>query len=266
MVRLGENAIYVLGKQDVVIRIARSHLRLDRAQRELCMARWLQKENVPAVQVHEDFDQPIVVEGYPVTFWKRIHEAAPKPDHDDLAVLLARFHALTDPPCSLPEFQPLVHVESRIANARGVSEADKDFLARHHKALEEQYAKLSFALPLGPIHGDAWIGNLMRDTGQVRLLDFEMTGFGPREWDLLPTAIAQSRYGLPKERYRSFCEIYGFDVTQWGGYKTLRGVRELTMTTWLMQNIGESAEIADEFQLRLKSIRDQDLDSRWHAF
>ena len=38
----------------------------------------------------------------------------------------------------------------------------------------------SFALPQGPIHGDAHTRNLLTDHGQVVLLDFESAAVGPR--------------------------------------------------------------------------------------
>ena len=40
----------------------------------------------------------------------------------------------------------------------------------------------------------------------------------------------------------------------------LRAARELGMTTWLAQNIGESREIADEVGLRVASLREGDLE------
>ena len=57
---------------------------------------------------------------------------------------------------------------------------------------------------MGPIHGDAHTGNLLVDTGQVVLSDFQSAAVGPREWDLLPTAIALERYGLAEDRYQQF--------------------------------------------------------------
>lgn len=266
LVRLGENANYTLEGRNAVIRIARSDERMDRVKRELCMARWLRDVGVPAVEVDEGFEQPIIVNGLPVTFWKRIYEREPKPQHRDLALLLAQLHRFSESPCPLQKFQPLALVRPRIASAHGLSAEDKNFLLTHHDDLSQRYDRLEFALPVGPIHGDAWLGNLLRDEEHVRLLDFEMTGFGPREWDLIPTSIATSRYGLPADKYQAFCDAYGFDVTQWSGYPTLRDIRELTMTTWLMQNILEDPAINDEFQNRLDSIRRKDPDRAWRAF
>ena len=40
-------------------------------------------------------------------------------------------------------------------------------------------------------------------------MDFEAAAVGPREWDLLPTAVAVERYGLAEERYREFAAPTG---------------------------------------------------------
>ena len=98
------------------------------------------------------------------------------------------------------------------------------------------------------------------------LLDFETAAFGPREWDLMPTAIAVERYGLPEARYREFAAVYGFDVRGWAGYPVLREIRQLNMTTWIMQNIGESAAAAAEFALRVSSLRERDFERAWNFF
>jgi hypothetical protein len=52
----------------------------------------------------------------------------------------------------------------------------------------------------------------------------------------------------------------------WPGYPVLREIRELTMTTWIMQNIGESSAIADEFARRVGSLRDGDFERASNLF
>jgi thiamine kinase-like enzyme len=148
----------------------------------------------------------------------------------------------------------------------GVSSEDLDLLRERCAVLTERFRTLDFALPAGPIHGDAHTGNLLTDHGEVVLLDFEAVAVGPREWDLMPTAIAYERFGLAGERYREFADVYGFDVRTWAGYPVLRAIRELTMTTWLMQNVGEDPAIAAEFALRVDSIRKGDLSRAWTPF
>src|SRR5712691_1202654 len=54
LLRFGENAIYQVADVPVVVRIARSADRLRRVERELCFARWLAAEDLPAVRVWEE--------------------------------------------------------------------------------------------------------------------------------------------------------------------------------------------------------------------
>ncbi len=147
----------------------------------------------------------------------------PAPTHIDLARSLARFHALGGCPCELAGFDPLRVTASRLAAANGVPARDHGFLTARCHELNQQLRHLEFALPLGPIHGDAHTRNLLTDLGIVVLSDFESAAIGPREWDLLPTAIAQERYGLPEEHYQEFADAYGFDVRAWPGQQAGMG-------------------------------------------
>jgi Ser/Thr protein kinase RdoA (MazF antagonist) len=266
LLRLGENAIYRLASAPVVVRIARSADRMGRVNKELCVARWLTAGGVPAVRVQEDIGQPLLVDGHPVSFWHTVTGGKPEPTQADLARLLASFHSLSDCPCDLPTFDPFGPSVARLAKARDVTPEDLLFLRALCADLTEQLGDLTFALPVGPIHGDAHTGNLLVDRGQAVLSDFESGAIGPREWDLLPTAIAVERYGLAEDRYQQFAAAYGFDVRGWPGYLVLRQIRELTMTTWIMQNIGESPAIADEFARRVGSLRDRDFERAWNLF
>jgi Ser/Thr protein kinase RdoA (MazF antagonist) len=196
LLRLGENAIYQLSAAPVVVRIARSGDRLGRVEKELCVARWLAAANVPAVRVYEETDQPLLVDGRPVPFWHAVTGGDPAPTYTDLARLLAAFHGLGDGPCELSGFDPLRTSRSRLAAPGGLTAGDRDFPRARCGELNEQLQELTYALPTGPIHGDAHPRNLLTDNGQVVLLDFEVASIGPREWDLLPTAIATERYGL----------------------------------------------------------------------
>ena len=246
LLRLGENAIYQLAAGPIVVRIARSADRLPRVQRELCVARWLAASNVPAVRVIDEIEQPILVHDRPVTFWRTVTGGDPAPNHIDLARLLAAFHKAPDCPCELASFDPLRTSASRLAKAETVPPDDRDFLRARCDDLNDELQHLEYALPRGPIHGDAHTKNLLTDHGQVVLLDFESAAIGPREWDLLPSAIGVERYGRSETQYREFADTYGFDVRAWSGYPVLREIRELTMTTWIMQNVGESSAMADE--------------------
>jgi aminoglycoside phosphotransferase (APT) family kinase protein len=266
LLRMGENAIFHLASAPIVVRIGRSADRLPRVQREVCVARWLAAANVPAARIYEDIDQPFMADGHPVSFWHAVTGGEPEPTHIDLARLLAAYHATPDCPCDLAAFEPLRISESRLVKAKSVDAKDLDFLHHRIADLTKQFDRLDFALPIGPIHGDAHTKNLLTDCGQVVLIDFEAAAIGPREWDLLPTSIAVQRYGLREQRYQEFAAAYGFDVRTWDGYPVLREIREVTMTTWIMQNVLESKAIADEFALRVACLRERDSERTWHFF
>jgi Ser/Thr protein kinase RdoA (MazF antagonist) len=265
LLRLGENAIFRL-RDPIVIRIARSDNRMPRVEKELCIAKWLAEAGIPAVEVLQRKMQPLLVNDLPVTFWRAVDGDGPTPSFHDLAALLRCFHAAGSCPCNLPGFDPLEPVKQRLEAAKGVKDEDQAFLQARYEECSRRLPEMQFVLPLGPIHGDAHTGNLLADRGQVVLLDFESAAYGPREWDLMPTAIAVDRYGLAEEKYQDFAVTYGFDVRGWDGYKALREVRELTMTTWLMQNIRESADAATEFRLRVNSLREGDFEREWNFF
>ena len=266
LLRIGENANFRLASAPFVVRVSRSADRLPRVTRELCIARWLAVAEVPAVRVADEIEQPLMVGGHPVSFWHAVTGGEPTPTHIDLARLLAAYHAAADCPCDLITFEPLTTSGSRLTKAEGVDQADLDFLRARCAHLTSEYEHLEFALSRGPIHGDAHTKNLLTDHGQVVLIDFEAAAIGPREWDLMPTSIAVQRYGLPEEQYQEFAATYGFDVRSWPGYPVLREIRELTMTTWIMQNVGESPAIAAEFALRVASLREGDRERPWHFF
>jgi Ser/Thr protein kinase RdoA (MazF antagonist) len=266
LLRIGENAIFCLASAPIVVRIARSADRMRRVRRELCIARWLATAGVPAIRVYEEIDQPLLVDGHPVSFWHAVTGGEPEPNHVDLARLLAAFHAAPDCPCDLAAFDPIPNSERRLEVPVGIDVRDADFLRDYCADLGRRLKRLDFALPIGPIHGDAHTQNLLTDDGQVVLLDFESSAIGPREWDLLPMAVAVDRYGLPEDSYREFADAYGFDVRTWDGYPILREVRELGMTTWIMQNAQASPAAAAEFALRAASLRERDTQRAWNFF
>jgi hypothetical protein len=265
--RLGENAIFRLAADPLVVRISREAARLPVARRELCVARWLGSGGVPAVRVADEVrGQPLMVGGHPVSFWKLADGVGLEPSQKDLARLLKMFHALEDCPCDLPEFNPFPVSRNRIEHATAIGEKDQEFLLGVCDEAEEILAGLDFALPRGAIHGDAHVANLLADRGRVVLLDFESSVLGPREWDLLPAAVGVDRFGRDESTYRDFTEAYGFDVREWAGYPKLRRVRELTMTTWMAQNAGNSEKLHAEAKRRISSLREGEFTSAWSFF
>ena len=72
LLRLGENALFHLPAQAVVVRIARTMDYWRDAVKEVSVSRWLASSQFPAARVHQ-VAQPIEVSGHPVTFWRFIN-------------------------------------------------------------------------------------------------------------------------------------------------------------------------------------------------
>lgn len=257
LLRLGENAVFQLGTRPVIVRIARSESYLPEIQRGVDVARWLRDLAFPAVRLVDGIEQPLVIDGRVVTFWQEL--SSDYATVADLAVLLRQLHTF-DPPdsFSLPPLRPLDRTKQRIEASRLAAD-DKHFMLSRAEDLQAQWRSLAFDLPTGLIHGDASIGNIIltRDRRPV-LIDLDGFSVGPREWDLVLTALYYERFGWhTREEYQCFAELYGFDVMRWPGYPTLRSVRELIMVGWLAQNLNEREDIRAEVSKRLNDLRSQ---------
>lgn len=255
LVRLGTNAVFRL-TSPVVVRIARLD-NLDEMIRTVGVARWLESDGYPAVRALA-FDQPVVIDGTAATFWEALSDGESYASVPEVARLLAWLHSLTPPSnLSLPVFEPFGGIEKRLALSTWLTDDDRTFLAELLEDLREKYSRLDFTLPSGVIHGDANVGNVLRDdAGHPVVIDLDAFAIGPREWDLIQTAIFYDRFGWhSSEEYESFVRIYGFDIMRWPGYEVLRDIRELHMVTWLIQNANDSYEIAKEARKRIRSLR-----------
>ncbi|WP_435128501.1 phosphotransferase enzyme family protein [Actinacidiphila sp. bgisy144] len=266
LIRLGENALFRLGRRPVIVRIARSAEYLEAAQLEVRVARWLADEGLPAARIVEDVEQTVMVSGHPVTFWHLIEEGDREATYGELGTVLRDLHALPVPRgLDLPRFDALGRSALRIEKAVGIPEEDRDFLRKRRVELGRSMTKLDFGLPRGPVHGDAHTSNLMVDRqGRVHLIDFETFCWDHGEWDLMVAAHEYDRLGwMSDAQYTAFSNAYGRDLREWPGFETLCAIQEFKMTTWLMQNVQENAETAAEYTRRIASLRDDRTPRNW---
>ena len=257
LLRLGSNAVYHLGTP-VIVRIARPGAEIEPVRRAVAVARWLATEDYPAVRVI-DVDQPVDAHGYLVTFWQSISEDGDQfASTPEIAAILAQLHHLTAPDdLLLPPLDPFANVSPRIEASSQLAPDDRAFLGATAARLKDAYADLEFVLPPGVIHGDASVGNVLRDRdGNPVLIDLDGFSIGPREWDLALTAMYYDSFGWhTREEYENFVRVYGYDIMQWSGYPVLREVRELLMVTWLAQKAAEDAKSAAEVGRRISDLR-----------
>jgi len=118
------------------------------------------------------------------------------------------------------------------------------------------------------VHGDASVGNaLVDERGRAVLIDLDSVSVGPREWDLVLTALYFERLGWhTRAEYEEFVFAYGFDVMNWYGYRTLADLREVTMTIWLASTMGQDAQREAEVRRRVTDLRTGGDRHGWQPF
>lgn len=256
LLRYVGNAVFRLRADPVIVRIVLAPSLRHRVRKVVAVARWLAGNGVPAVRLLDGFEQPLRAGEHLATLWHAVPSVGPPPTGADLARLLLRFHELAPPSCGLPLWEPMANVRGRLGDAQGIDLADRAFLERRCDEIDSALRSLEYCLPLGPVHGDAHLGNLIPGPDGPVLCDFDSTCIGPREWDLTPLAVGQLRLGHPPEQYRSFVDEYGFDVTSWPGFPVLRQVRELKMVAGALPVLGGNPLVRAEFARRIQSLRD----------
>ncbi|MFF3848865.1 phosphotransferase enzyme family protein [Streptomyces sp. NPDC002328] len=263
LLALGENAVFAAGP--LVVKVGRDAELLDRARRELDVAAWLEETGVPAVRSAEP--KARLVEGHPVTVWRRLPDPVRPAEPRDLAELLRLVHALPAPSFALPPRDLLAGVERWLRLAGdAVDPADAAFLRARRDGFATAAAALTPRLPRGPVHGDALPRNVHIGPDGPVLVDLETFSVDLREHDLVVMALSRDRYGLPADAYDSFTRAYGWDVREWEGCGVLRGARETASCAWVAQHAPSSPGALKEFERRVASLRDGDESVRWHPF
>lgn len=258
-IRFGENALYRLAGQGVVVRVARfGPDALTTATKEVDVSRWLAGHHVRAVKALAGIEQPVDVDGRIVTFWEELppHRYGRYPE---IAHALRRLHSLPIPHhLGLEPLAPFTRLAERIDAASTLSTDDRSWLQGRLGDLQDRYVhELPPGLPHGVVHGDASAGNVVAtEDGQVFLLDLERISIGPPEWDLVATAIDYTTFGvLDLDGYREFCREYGADVTEWDGFDVMRDARELRITCWMAQIATEHPRAREQAALRVACLR-----------
>ncbi|HEY6793973.1 MAG TPA: phosphotransferase [Kineosporiaceae bacterium] len=261
LLRHGSHAVFTLGA--VVARVtALSPRAVADARQSLLVARWLAATEFPAGRAVADDDlavpQPVTAGEHLVTFW---HSLGQNPAHGstaDLGRLLRRFHALEAPPdMPLVPMDPVGRITRQLAGARVLQDGDRAWLTDRLAVAAAGYAGLDLTLPPGHLHGDATVANVVLDGGGVpTLIDLDLLRTGPREWDLLRTAVYARRLGWhTQDEYREFSVAYGVDVTAHPGFDVLADLCELLQVAWLAEAATGRPELAAELLVRIGTLR-----------
>lgn len=258
-IRFGENALYRLPGQGIVVRITRHGPEAAAtAAKEVLAATWLAEHGISTIRPIAGIAQPVEASGRVMTFWEELppHRYGTYPQ---IAAALQRLHALPLP--TAPPLEPLaphLRLAERIEGARTLTADDRAWL---HGRLDELENTYDAGLPPGlgdrVVHGDASAGNIVAtDDGQVVVLDLERLSVGPPEWDLTNTAIDYTTFGdLGEAGYHDFCDLYGVDVMTWPGFTLLRDMAEFRITCWMAQRATEHPDAQGEAELRVACLR-----------
>jgi thiamine kinase-like enzyme len=204
-----------------------------------------------------------------VTFWGSVSEKTVYAPIGDVAELIKRLHELVAPDyLHLQELAPFGALSDPLPTFAGLSRDDAGFLQERILWARGRFPDLPFELPRGVIHGDANVGNVLVDeSGKPVLIDLDSFAIGPREWDLIQTALFYDRLGWhTPEEYRAFVDVYGWDITQWEGYSELADMREIAMTSWLSKKAADSPSTAAEASKRIAAIRNGGSRRDWGAY
>ncbi|QJY45551.1 phosphotransferase family protein [Pseudonocardia broussonetiae] len=267
LIRIGSNAVFRVDAASIA-RVAPSLAHRENAQKQIDVARWLRDIDYPATRAL-DVEQPVEAEGRIVTFWESISLETRYAPIRDVARLTRRLHDLQLPPkLALPALQPFGALEEPFPDLPAIPRADAQFLRERLEWARSQFPVLPFVLPPGVVHGDANVGNvLVDDEGRAILIDLDSFSTGPREWDLVQTALFYDRLGWhTRDEYMEFVDVYGFDLMSWPGYGELADMREIAMTTWLCRKAGDSAKTAAEAMKRVSAIRTGSSRQDWGAY
>lgn len=214
---------------------------------------------INGVEALPEIEQPIVLDGAAVTFWRELPKHRPGTP-PEVATALKQLHAAPLPTdFKLADLAPFVRLAERIDGASTLSDDDRGWLRERLSELQEAYADLPAGLPRSVVHGDAWSGNVVvTDTGETVFLDLERCAIGPPEWDLVSTAVRRSTFGtMSANEYDGFAAAYGHDVMAWLGFEVLRNIRELRVTCFAAQRASEDESKREEAAIRVESLRGQ---------
>ncbi|QOC94899.1 aminoglycoside phosphotransferase family protein [Micromonospora craniellae] len=266
LLQLANNAVFALPDPTLVIRIARTHRLRDRVAKVVALAHWFALMNAPTIRLAPAAPEPMAVGDLLASVWTYVPPTPPGPTVDDLGQVLREFHALPVPSIEPPEWDPIGDARRRLADAEGLRQDEHDFLSTWCDRLEPQLTALRQRTASGLIHGDAHVGNLLREpSGRVVMCDFDATCLGPWQVDLAAVAANETRFGEVGYHARMVAS-YGVDVTTDPCWPLLRDARELKMIAAATPLLATSSAVAAEFRWRVRSVQEDDHEARWTPF
>ncbi|MFC9328869.1 phosphotransferase family protein [Kitasatospora sp. NPDC057015] len=257
------NAVFLLASSPVVVKIARRGSNAEEVRRTVRLVEWLVGMDFPTVSLLP-LEQPVLVDGHAVTFWKYL----PQPDHPVAAQQLAHplklLHELPAPPFPLRTLDTVGAIRRSLNAITVLAAEDLHYLSARLDRLQESLLGIRFPLTPALLQGDPQHRNALHDGPVAVLCDWDTASYGQPEIDLVTIEIHCRRFGYGRAHYEAFARSYGFDVVQWEGYRVLRDLRELRMITTNAKRSAPGSATLVEVVRRIAGLREGDDGLRWH--
>lgn len=154
-------------------------------RRELQVVAHLAARGAPVIPPHPGMPaEPIICEGFPISFWNFVHITDVCPAADMLGASLCECHRVLRSYSGELERLAILHESVSVLNhchLKGTFELGAYTLLRHH--LDVSLTRLA-EVPMQPLHGDAHPGNWLMTREGLLWTDWEDAFIGPVEWDL----------------------------------------------------------------------------------
>ena len=183
--------------------------------RELAIAAFLADAGAPVIAPSSEIDPgPHQRDGLSLTFWERVERLEAPADPGAAAAALRVCHdAFAHYDGELVELGLLVEARAlldRLADEEILEPGDATFLIAAADDLLDDIGALG--LPFRPVHGDAYLRNVINTPAGPLWADWEDAFSGPLEWDLACLVARGRVLGNGKDRGSEALEGYGHEV------------------------------------------------------
>lgn len=246
--------VWHLPAAGAVVRIGPEHQHTC-AHRSLALTRWAHVQGVAVTE--PALDHVLQAPGLVATAWT-YHRPHPErsPSPADLGRLLRALHHAGTPPVPLPEHDPLAPLLATLDEADCLAPGTVADLRSRARELRKAYRGMESPLGVGPVHGDAWMGNVLLGADNVaRLGDWDESALAPRELDLANLFQGARRFGRTDAELEAFTDAYGHDPREWEGLEVLIRIRDLhTLGSYVRAADRGDAQALEQLHRRIDTL------------